>query len=51
MTQTSPLGNMTDLLCVLEHTQLSVSLFPVLREFQMLEEYLDVLKMVIIIGK
>jgi hypothetical protein len=31
------------LLRVFEHTQLSICLFPILREFKMFEEYLDVL--------
>jgi hypothetical protein len=37
-------------LCVYEHTQLSVCLFPVLKEFQM-EKYLAALKVKVIIRK
>lgn len=39
------------LLCVLEHSQMSTCLFPVLREFHILEEYLRFLKVKIKIRK
>jgi hypothetical protein len=39
------------LLCVFEHNRLSILLFLILREFKMLEVYLDVLKMKIIKSK
>jgi phosphoribosylaminoimidazole-succinocarboxamide synthase len=58
MTQISTLENMTrgnsvdkSLFCVFEHSQLSINLLNVLRDFQMLENYLDVLKVEIIIRK
>jgi len=57
-TMASTLGNMTTcdgadkgLLCVFEHIQLSLCLFSTSRDFKMLEEYLNLLKVKIIIIK